>query len=70
MGILGDSEDPEEMYYNAAFHQSLHCLIQLKPPSGAEIHHNLDLWPHKIQNGQFHTYYINMYWEIQQNTKG
>ena len=41
MGILGNSEDPDEMQLNAAFHQVPHYLIRLKQPSGKEIHHNL-----------------------------
>ena len=41
MGTLANSEDPDEMQHNAAFHQGLHCLLKLKPPSVTEIHHNL-----------------------------
>ena len=26
MGTLANSEDPDEMQHNAAFHQGLHCL--------------------------------------------
>ena len=26
-GTLANSEDPDEMPHNAAFHQSLHCLL-------------------------------------------
>ena len=40
MGILANSEDPDEMQHNAAFHQGLHCLLKLKQTSGTEIHHN------------------------------
>ena len=42
MGTLANSEDPNEMQHNAAFHQDLHCLIRLKQPSGAEISDNLE----------------------------
>ena len=42
MSTLANSEDPEELQYNAAFHQGLHCLLRLKQPSGKEIHHNLE----------------------------
>ena len=42
MGTLANSEDPDEMQLNAAFHQGLHCLLRLKQPSVIEIHHNLD----------------------------
>ena len=41
MGTLANSEDPDEMQHNAAFHQCLHCLLRLKYHSGTEIHHNL-----------------------------
>ena len=27
MGTLANSEDPDEMPQNAAFHQGLHCLL-------------------------------------------
>ena len=38
---LANSEDPDEMQHNAAFHQSLHCLLGLQQPSWTEKHHNL-----------------------------
>ena len=38
-----NSEDPDEMQYNAAFHQGLHCLLRLKQSSENEIHHKLTL---------------------------
>ena len=41
-GTLANSEDPDEMQHNAAFHQDLHCLLRLKLPSGTEIHHNVE----------------------------
>ena len=40
MGTLANSEDPDEMQHNAAFHQGLHYLLRLKQPSRTEIHHN------------------------------
>ena len=39
---LANSEDPDEMQHNAAFHQGLHCLLGLKQSSWTEIHHNLE----------------------------
>ena len=30
MGTLANSEDPDEMQHNAAFHQGLHCLLKIK----------------------------------------
>ena len=40
MGTLANSEDPDEVQHNAAFHQGLHCLIRLNPLSGTEMDHN------------------------------
>ena len=37
MGKSTNSEDPDEMPHNAAFHQSLHWLLRLKRSSGKEI---------------------------------
>ena len=34
MGTLANSEDPDEMQHDAAFHQGLNCLLRLKQPSG------------------------------------
>ena len=34
---LANSEDPDEMQHNAAFHQCLHCLLILNQSSGTEI---------------------------------
>ena len=28
MGTFTNSEDPDEMLHNAAFHQGLHCLLR------------------------------------------
>ena len=73
MGTEANSEDLDGMQHNAAFHQGLHYLLRLKEPSGTEIHHTLEnfyLWPIKVHNGQSHTYCINMYGKIHQNTKG
>ena len=28
MGTMANSEDPDEMPHNAAFHQGLHCLLK------------------------------------------
>ena len=42
MGILVNSEDPDEMQHNAGFHQGQHCLLWLKQPSGTGIQHNLE----------------------------
>ena len=38
---MENSEDPDEMQHNAAFHQGLHCLLRLKQPSLTE-NHNLE----------------------------
>ena len=63
MGTLANSEDPDETQPNAAFHLGLHCLLGLKQHSGTKM-------SLKEHNGQSHTYCINMYEEIHQNTKG
>ena len=39
-GNLANSEDPDEMQHNAAFHQGLHCFLRSKQPTGTEILHN------------------------------
>ena len=41
MCTLVNSEDPDEMQHNAAFHLGLHCLLRFKQSSGTEIHHNI-----------------------------
>ena len=42
MGPLANSNDPDEMQHDAAFHQDLHCLLKSKQPSGTDIHHVLE----------------------------
>ena len=42
MVTLANSDDPDEMQHNAAFHQGLHYLLTLKQPSETEIYHNLE----------------------------
>ena len=37
MGTLANSEDPDEMLHNAAFHQGLHCLLRQNRSSEKEI---------------------------------
>ena len=34
MGTLANSEEPDEMQHNAAFHQDLDCLLRFKQPQG------------------------------------
>ena len=41
-GTLTNSEDPDVMQHNAAFHLSQHCLLLLKESLGTEINHNLE----------------------------
>ena len=43
MGFLANSDDPDEMQHNAAFHQGLHCLLRLKQPSWTEVQHSLEI---------------------------
>ena len=42
MGTFANSEDPDEMQHNAAFHRGFHCLLKFKQPSVTEIHHHLE----------------------------
>ena len=42
MGTLANSEDPDEMQHNAAFHQGMHCLLRLKQFSGTEKYQKLE----------------------------
>ena len=30
MGTMANSEDPDEMQHEAAFHQGLHCMLRSK----------------------------------------
>ena len=41
MGTLANSEDPDEMHHNAAFHQGA-LFAKFKQSSGYEIHYNLE----------------------------
>ena len=36
MDTLANSEDPDEMSHNAAFHQGLHCLLRQNQSSEKE----------------------------------
>ena len=38
MGILANSEDPDEMLHNATFTQSLHCLLRQNQSSEKEMY--------------------------------
>ena len=38
MGTIANSEDPDEMPHNAAFHQGLHCLQRQNQSSDEKIH--------------------------------
>ena len=67
MDTLANREDPDEMQHYAAFHQSLHCLLKLKQPLGAEKHHTLEMSTVdclEYTTGSPHTYCINMYGNI------
>ena len=59
---MTNSEDPDEIQHDTAFHQSLHCSLILKQPSWTELHSELEtstVPPSLImQNGQSHTYCI------------
>ena len=54
MGTLVNSEDPDEMQHNGAFHQGLHCLLKLNQSSKKEILYffgNYNLQSLNIYNG-------------------
>ena len=36
-GTLANSEEPDEMQHNAAFHQGLHCFLRLKRSSYKKV---------------------------------
>ena len=40
MGTLANSEDPDEMPHNVAFHQGLHCLLRQNLSSVQEIQYS------------------------------
>ena len=63
MSTSANSEEPDEMQHNAAFHQGLHCLPRLIQPSGTGIHQNLGNLPVtlKVHNEQSYTSCINIY---------
>ena len=42
-GTLANSEDPDEMPHNAAFHHGLHCLPRQNPSSETEIQKFLEI---------------------------
>ena len=39
MGNLANSEDPDGMQHNVAFHQGLHCLLRQNRSPEKEIHY-------------------------------
>ena len=41
MGNLANSEDPDEMPHDAAFHQVLHCLLRKNVDLGRKIYNVL-----------------------------
>ena len=43
MSTLANSEDPDEMLHNAAFHLGLHCLLMQKQSSEKEIQFYLEI---------------------------
>ena len=72
MDNMANSEDPDEMQLNAAFHLGLHYLLRLKQTSGTDIHHNLenstcDPLEYTMDNPILS---INMYGKIHKNTMG
>ena len=40
---MANSDDPDEMPHNAAFHQGQHCLVRQNPTSGKEYYIFLEI---------------------------
>ena len=40
MGSFTNNEESDEMPFNVAICQNLHCLLRIKQPSGTEVHHD------------------------------
>ena len=38
-GTLANSDDPDELQHCGALHLGMHCLLNLKQPSGTDIYH-------------------------------
>ena len=53
MSTFTNSEDPDEMPHNAAFHQGFHCLLKLKRSSDKKyiFFFNYNLTPLDMYNG-------------------
>ena len=60
MGTFTNSEDPDEMPHNAAFHQGLHCLLGKKDlqTKRYNIFENYNLTFLDMFNGLFQVYCI------------
>ena len=70
---MANSEDPDEMQHNAAFHQGLHCLLRKIQSSGTEIPNYLNIStcdPLKIYNEESRPYSMYRYEKVYQKTKG
>ena len=67
VGTLANREDPDEMLHNGAFYHGLHSSLRIFRNKNVEKFRNFDLWPRKVQNGQFHKYCIIMHWENPSN---
>ena len=64
---LANSEGPDEMQHNAAFHQGLHLLAKLNKPSVTEMHYNLDTStcdPLKYKMGKLNSILIRIQSEL------
>ena len=44
MGASANSEDPDEVPYEAVFHQGLLCLLEYKWSSVTEVHNFMEIW--------------------------
>ena len=61
MNTFANNEDPDEMQHNAAFHQGLHCLKNIKKGLQTKeynIFENFNLTPLDLYNGLSQVYCI------------
>ena len=70
MGTLANSEDPDEMQHNAAFHQGQHCLLRLKQSPGTKMHYNLEKSTYDPLKYTMGSPILLIYRKIHQNAKG
>ena len=66
MSTFTNSEDPDKMQHNAAFHQGLHYLQWLNKPTEQKCTIVQNIF-NTIQNGLYPTNYIYIYQYVREN---